>query len=873
MAKSVPEKGTEADAAAAEDVGGRIILVFDATSPVTAMRKVRAACHRRRQGRYVGGWLEALFRLLDRQEVVVMLWQNSHRGSPVNEWADIEADEFANAAQDMVPVPRLRCEHASMGYSMPRRSTREWAAANAMRTVQDRLMATVNESAMRRYTDIPPLLLPDRVQQACEAVGSRRSQVGDSRRRVGKAMRAAGHVVACPHGCTDGRGERARFTWDHVQLHCQERLLVGAREEWLAAIRKTAEAAKVGADAPHSDLELTAQLVDKCVQRAARTRLGAAAPEVKIGTAALGRVHRLAASHIMSTGNSAFDRNAAFRKIAREMVEAGAALQITAWDMTKEAEGETLAEVCLARRVAKWVVKLKRLVVEGGPRRAAALRDVDSSARRVEVAADGLIMGSLQGGALTRPDWVRARAWRVKALQLVHGARAAAYAHAKAENPRRGGLAYLDWKHLAMLSRWRLVAAARYRRWGGTACARACTVDVEAWRIARAVLLDSELARRFDISALTDALDGDVGGGRRVDLRVRVPQLREPGRTGSVSQHVYEVCQPRVVSLIGREQEAASRWECGGGRKGELARRSERAKRTAAVRAAVAGAMMQRYFQQQPGASVCGLSGRAAASGSGRMQQAEPVQGGGKPKRRRPGAAPAQVSAYRRGEDHNRFGFWQVERVLEVRLLSGVAWAAAEGSQIEVRLRWVGCNRATGLPWIDSWVPMEAVDADGATKAMLNKPCQDEAETMLRRKYGRRRARKRAAVAPPREFTEAEAEGQTAWRRRLRARNGGAGAAAGGARRKRRIIVSDDEEEVGATCGEASTRDEARSGREESDSEEGEDSADEWADYERWRGEAWLGRIGATAGSARRRGGDEGDVLGLDSAAPSGQAA
>ena len=76
----IGELAAQLDAAAAEDEGGRVIVVFDATSPVLAMKKFRRQCARRQQGYYVGEWLEALFRLWDRQEVVVLLWQNSHMG-------------------------------------------------------------------------------------------------------------------------------------------------------------------------------------------------------------------------------------------------------------------------------------------------------------------------------------------------------------------------------------------------------------------------------------------------------------------------------------------------------------------------------------------------------------------------------------------------------------------------------------------------------------------------------------------------------------------------------------------------------------------------------------------------------------------------
>ena len=66
--------------------GGRIIVVFDATSPVWAMRRFGRLCHRHKQGTYLGEWLEALLRLANRLEVVVFLLQCSHTGATMNEW-------------------------------------------------------------------------------------------------------------------------------------------------------------------------------------------------------------------------------------------------------------------------------------------------------------------------------------------------------------------------------------------------------------------------------------------------------------------------------------------------------------------------------------------------------------------------------------------------------------------------------------------------------------------------------------------------------------------------------------------------------------------------------------------------------------------
>ena len=55
--------------------GGRVLVVFDATSPVWAMRKFARCCERAKRRYYAGSWLEHLYRLVQRQELVVFSWQ------------------------------------------------------------------------------------------------------------------------------------------------------------------------------------------------------------------------------------------------------------------------------------------------------------------------------------------------------------------------------------------------------------------------------------------------------------------------------------------------------------------------------------------------------------------------------------------------------------------------------------------------------------------------------------------------------------------------------------------------------------------------------------------------------------------------------
>ena len=57
----------------------RVIIVFDATSPVEALLRFMRSCHKKRRRKYRCDWLDAWARALERFEVVVFLWQTLAR--------------------------------------------------------------------------------------------------------------------------------------------------------------------------------------------------------------------------------------------------------------------------------------------------------------------------------------------------------------------------------------------------------------------------------------------------------------------------------------------------------------------------------------------------------------------------------------------------------------------------------------------------------------------------------------------------------------------------------------------------------------------------------------------------------------------------
>lgn len=80
--------------AALEGQGESVIVVFDAQSPVRAWMKFARSSARRRQDYRYAELLGELDARIRQQRAVVLLWQTSHVGEPVNSWADMMADEM-----------------------------------------------------------------------------------------------------------------------------------------------------------------------------------------------------------------------------------------------------------------------------------------------------------------------------------------------------------------------------------------------------------------------------------------------------------------------------------------------------------------------------------------------------------------------------------------------------------------------------------------------------------------------------------------------------------------------------------------------------------------------------------------------------------
>ena len=355
------------------------------------MKKYQRACHRRRQGKLVGEWLEALFRLLDRQEVVVMLWQTSHVGSPMNEWADLQAAQYGGAhGSAAVPVVRLPTESASMLFTMPRRSHHEWAAPLACDVVSRRLRGASDESQYHSEFDIPVLKLPDAVQRTCEAVLAQRCQMGDAKRRLGVTRLQELSAGTCPFGCKGNGGAPTAFTWFHVQFECRKCEIVAARGAWIAQCDSSGESMEVEG-VPHHQVATVRALAAKGMPR---TRGGAGRVNTKVSALTERRARRLVGGLVEALGDPHKDANKAVRAAISKMVCAGVAVQHEAQKLTADMEKSAREAAIGMARVRKLAQRWLRVTREAGPARVALLKATVAAS---QVAADEVVRAARAG--------------------------------------------------------------------------------------------------------------------------------------------------------------------------------------------------------------------------------------------------------------------------------------------------------------------------------------------------------------------------------------------------------------------------------------------------------------------------------------------
>ena len=209
----------------------RVLLVFDATSPVKAWLKFRTRHARLRCGYKAFHMLDTLDQLVERHELVVFYWQTSHVGSPTNEWADLEADKAMGegelTGESVLRIPRRQPRCFSVRTTRPVSSVFRWSSRRAQAAVVAWLRGASEHTAFfDPEGDVPwtgPLT--EELERAGRAVRARRYTLRDAGRKWSPKVLERVQMVNCAFGC-DCAG-----TWSHYQFFCPAVVVASARPD------------------------------------------------------------------------------------------------------------------------------------------------------------------------------------------------------------------------------------------------------------------------------------------------------------------------------------------------------------------------------------------------------------------------------------------------------------------------------------------------------------------------------------------------------------------------------------------------------------------------------------------------------------------
>ena len=386
---ALPEEARDnymAEMAAQLSVAGgeqrRVVIIMDATSPVLALWNFMSKCDRQRQRVYRRDWMDTWMTWLHEFEAVVFLWQTSHVGAPINEWADVEAGKATGALlpecmPKLLPETYGTLELAVGGPSeglrdwrIVPRGVRPWATQLLTQEVIERLRVTSKRTQVRDKEDMDLPALPPMLEGMSEQLLAGRMQMGDERRKhCAVAKRHIEAAGGCPLGCG------CSFTWWDVAFNCMGEDVVEARATWRACV---AEASKeVNAELPHPRWGFLQGLLQGTTTTA---RL-----QFKAGGDMETAVRRLVGGCVATP----LDRQGGPRKdhwmchTVAAAFEAGMRVQQAAWEGAKWLRDEIREEMEATKLVGPFARRWRMAVIRGGPARAAALQEVRAARREM----------------------------------------------------------------------------------------------------------------------------------------------------------------------------------------------------------------------------------------------------------------------------------------------------------------------------------------------------------------------------------------------------------------------------------------------------------------------------------------------------------
>ena len=714
------ELAAQLDALTAEEPGRRIMIVFDATSPVRAMQRFREAGARMRQRCHVGSWLQHFDRLTRRQELVVFKWQTSHVGSVVNEWADVLAGQSALQGEWRA-VPRGPVTYEDFHWTAAKKGgNHAWAARAASNAVSGWLDSAVEESVLRKKDRTRLAALPGKLKKWSDRIAGARAQVGDKRVRRELGRRCTDGDVACPFGCVEhepipGRygpvGRPRPFTWLHAQCYCCGATeVVEARDKWDGTLDKVSQLTEGDHEQVEAARDLLMTFEDRDSDLAKR--------QVRLLQELLGDNIFAGASQQKKkekgTGEAANRGKAGKREVKKalwEAVVAGLEVQEATVRATKALTSRIKTLVYGRGRKAKILTAWRQVVVRRGPARATVLA-------RIEVARAVAFQAAEDCGGVRR--WVgpegELREEDITEEEMRRRAAASAASLRASAGTMLATRPVAMWWIKVWMVRWKMLA-------GGMRTCRRKAQGLGIRRVLRDWMRNAGIHRRILRAARTDVASRTTAEVARVTGDATGLQWLVPWSVGGMGGHrnqeggVWE-----AVPLWNEMRTAWRAWTLMGGNEAMSAEEGKERGVQETRRAATLVAHLRQKGRAIP-AAIAALSN--ARMRLGRCVSVE-----------RRHLFNYEVANGLRPDGRQR---WAVDTLLEWR---------GSGVTREALVRWLGFDPVTGEEWADNWRPITSLTSDlraeGRVRKRRSQAEIEEAERVQREesRQGEKRSRR-----------------------------------------------------------------------------------------------------------------------------------
>lgn len=649
--------------------GSRLLLVLDSTSPVKAWLKFRRQGDRVKRQYKAAQLLASLEEAVRRHSLVYFLWQRSHCGSPANEWADQAAECFRRQGDPTIQVEKCGALSAALWPARVQGPLFSWAIEAGARAAHGSMQRRAGRDWVAPSVEDWDIgLLQGEVGAAASLLRDDRLMVADAGHVVGRRERDEVGRASCPLGC-EGHGG----TWFHYAFDCGHRRLREERGLWERCIQELG--AKLGAQ---GRLEQIQELM-------AMVRRGTVENSCE-GDTALVQVRRMLCGFVPRAKDGCGGGKGT-REAVRGTVVRGLQLLCTAAKLEDNVRYDVEVRIrqnCLLKRmISGW----RRLVMEGGPLRAAAKRQSRILGHGVAWLRE--VLRSEGGGP---------RTWREMVVGSAEEDARTARQEAEQLYPVTGEEAVVSW-YIQM--RW-------WGRWAGRP-GKQCNARWTGWTSAAQRALDTiERAHRGCFEGI---------------IRWRADSRRQETTRESGEAHGRWLAEKR--SWIGEMLCAENRharacrafYRLGGYRRLRKARdRMIKENEARKVQA------MRRSLENFMAGGACSGGDRAVIPEEHRIQ----VNIG--KRARECEATRATARLWKEGRQANNRGQWAVDEVLRVR-------RSLEHRGFEVLVAWMG-------PHEPSWVRMRDLSAQlrGVAWEMLIEPCR---QLMEERMAGREEARRK----------------------------------------------------------------------------------------------------------------------------------